>query len=50
MLVGLGQPKSGCPQTWGIGEGLTTPHRKKWQLVTKCYKRLRAWTTLWNDL
>jgi murein tripeptide amidase MpaA len=25
------------PSDWGLGEGLTTPHRKKKQLVTKYY-------------
>jgi len=25
-----------CPPVWGLGEGLTTPRRKKEQLVTKC--------------
>jgi hypothetical protein len=24
-----GQPGSGGPPTWGLDEGLTTPHRKK---------------------
>jgi hypothetical protein len=32
----------GCPPAWGLGEGLTTPHRQN-QLVTKCHKGPRIW-------
>jgi len=33
------EPRAG-PSAWGLGEGLTTPRRKK-KLVTKCYTRPR---------
>jgi len=32
-----GQQKRGGPPAWSLGEGLTTPHRKKKKLVTKGY-------------
>jgi len=31
-----GQPTTGSPPVCGLGEGLTSPHRKR-KLVTKCY-------------
>jgi hypothetical protein len=40
---------------WGLGEGLTTPRRRKKQLVTKCYTGPRNWRQLertrrrWKD-
>jgi hypothetical protein len=44
----------GGPPDWGLGVGLTTPHRKK-TLVTKTSKEPRTWTDfldkrpkLWN--
>jgi hypothetical protein len=39
----------GCPSAWGLGDGLT-PHRKKKQLVTKCYTGLLGllWTRQWT--
>jgi len=33
----------GGPRDWGLGDGLTTPHRK-YQFVTKCYTGTRNWT------
>jgi hypothetical protein len=33
-------PTRGGPPAWGLGGGLTTPHRKKKKHVTKCYKGL----------
>jgi hypothetical protein len=36
--------QGGCgPPAWGLGVGLTTPHRKK-KLVTKTSKEPRTWT------
>jgi hypothetical protein len=36
-----GQPTRGGPPAWGLGELLTTPHRKKY-IVTKCsHRKLR---------
>jgi hypothetical protein len=36
-LSNHGQPARGGSPAWGLGERLTTPHRKKIQFVTKCY-------------
>jgi hypothetical protein len=36
-LNSRGQPTRGGPPAWGLGGGLTIPHRKK-QCVTKCHK------------
>jgi hypothetical protein len=33
----------GSPPAWGLGVGLTTPHRKN-KLVTKNHKKPRTWT------
>jgi hypothetical protein len=33
-----GQPKRGGPAAWGLGELLTTPHRRT-HFVTKCSHR-----------
>jgi hypothetical protein len=33
----------GGPPAWGLGVGLTTPHRKKNKLVTKNFKKPRTW-------
>jgi hypothetical protein len=38
-----GQPTRGGPPAWGLGGGLTTPHRKKKKHVMKCYKEPRNW-------
>jgi len=35
------------PPAWGLGEGLTTPHRKN-QFVTKCYTGPQNWRALVN--
>jgi hypothetical protein len=32
-----GQPTGGGPREWGLGEGLTAPHRK----TTACYEMLQ---------
>ncbi|KAJ4448759.1 hypothetical protein ANN_00150 [Periplaneta americana] len=37
--INRGQPIRGGPPAWGLGEGLTTHHRKK-QLVTNSYSKL----------
>jgi hypothetical protein len=39
-----GRPRSG-PLAWGLGVGLTTPHRKS-KLVTKDHKKPRTWRDL----
>jgi hypothetical protein len=41
--ISRGQTTRGVPPAWGLGEGLTTLHRKK-KPVTKCYTGPR---TLW---
>jgi exonuclease III len=33
----------GGPPAWGLGVGLTTPHRKNF-VITKCFKAPRTWT------
>jgi hypothetical protein len=33
----------GGPPAWGLGVGLTTPHRKK-KLIMKILKKPRTWT------
>src|SRR5215468_11096870 len=38
-----GQPTRGGPPAWGLGEVLTTPHRKKYD-VTKHMDKPRTWT------
>jgi hypothetical protein len=43
IISSSGQPTRGGPPTWWLGEGLTTPHRKK-QLDTKCYRGPGKWT------
>jgi hypothetical protein len=42
-LSSRGQLTKGGPPAWGLGGGLTTPHRKKRKNVTKCYKGPRTW-------
>jgi hypothetical protein len=39
-----GQPTRGGPPAWGLGGGVTTPHRKKKKHVTKCHRGPRNWT------
>jgi len=38
------------PTAWGLGEGPTTGHRKKKQLVTKCYIGPWNWRALVNTV
>jgi hypothetical protein len=38
------QPTRGGSPAWGLRVGLTTPHRKKKKLFTKCDKGSRTWT------
>jgi len=39
-----GQPRRGGPPAWGLDQGLTTAHRKKNQLITKCHTGSQNWT------
>jgi hypothetical protein len=39
----LNKQSRGGPPAWGLGVGLTTPHRKN-KLVTKILKKPRTWT------
>jgi len=40
------EPTRGGPPSWGLGVGLTTPHRLtlKKEFVPKCFKAPRTWT------
>jgi hypothetical protein len=37
-------------RAWGLGEGLTTTHRKRNQLVTKCHTGARNWRAVVNTV
>jgi hypothetical protein len=39
-----GQPKRSGPSAWELGEVLTTPHRKKYQVIKYSHRKPRAWT------
>jgi hypothetical protein len=44
-ISSYGQPAWGGPPSWGLGVGLTTPHRKKWA----CYDNLQEASVLGSD-
>jgi len=39
------EPGNGDPSSWGLDEGVKTPHRKK-RLVTKCFTGHWNWSVL----
>jgi hypothetical protein len=46
----LGQSIMGSAVVWGLCGGLTAPHCKKKEFITKCYTGTRSWWSLLNTV
>jgi hypothetical protein len=44
-----GQPTGGGPPAWGLGAGLTNPHRKTSNLLRNVVESLGPGRILWHD-